>query len=763
VKSTKSKTIPSSQSDVLLPEVPQEVNLLLKGQSRNRLTLTLEPGAEVDVTVTKVGPEGQVPVIENLSFSNSEQIKKNNRPFKFPLFSFIKRPRLINPSWQGWLIAAALVVYLCTRFINLDSYPIYFFTDEAVQTVLASDLVRDNFHNYTGELLPTYLENGGQYNLGTSVYLQILPVVVFGKSVWVTRGTSVLITLLAALAVGLTAKSIFKSRYAFAAILLLSITPAWFLHSRTAFETAMAVSFYTAFLYTYLKYQAGSSRYLIASVIFGVLCFYSYSPAQLVMAVTALALLISDWRTHLKNWKMILIGLGITAVCAVPYVRFLILHPDENIRHLQVLNSYWIKSIPFTTKLGIYFKEYIKLLNPLYWFIPNQVDLERHLMKNYGHLMLWTLPFFLLGLGITVRRIKLPQYRVLLIALLAAPTGAALAGAGITRALFMVIPAVLLTFLGLEQLLIWLERWKAPRAALVPILFAGLTVANGLITRDAVVNGPLWYHNYGLAGMQYGARQVFSEIRSMLNADPNLIIFLSPSWTNGTDILARYFFDDPVPFEMGSLDSYMIEKREISPDLVFVIMPEEMKNARDSGKFTDIQVIKTILFPDGEPGFFFIKMRYVDNIDEIFANEHQVRQQLIEKKLVTADGVNLTVRYPMLDMGTIQNIFDGDLNSLARTFEANPMRLQLMFAEPQIIQKITVRIGGTASTIDLIINPVDGSQAITLQQIIAESNDMRDIQFDLKTPVKAQSLFLTILNTYDREPSHVHVWEVSFK
>ena len=97
------------------------------------------------------------------------------------------------------LLAAALAVYLLVRFTALDSFPIYFFTDEAVQTVRAAELVRDGFS--TGdEFLPTYFVNGGQYNLSVSVYLQLIPYLLFGKSVWVTRGVSVLVGLIAALA-----------------------------------------------------------------------------------------------------------------------------------------------------------------------------------------------------------------------------------------------------------------------------------------------------------------------------------------------------------------------------------------------------------------------------------------------------------------------------------------------------------------------------------------------------------------------------------
>jgi len=190
-----------------------------------------------------------------------------------------------------------------------------------VQTVLAGDFIRDGFRNYDKELLPTYFVNGSQYNLGPSVYLQIIPLLLFGKSIWVTRGTAVLTTLMAAIAVGLILKNVFKSKYYWAATLLLSITPAWFLHSRTAFETALAVSFYAVFLYFYLMYRYSNPRYIYAAILTGALCFYSYSPAQMVMGVTFIILWFSDLRYHWLNKKYVLIGLGVILLTMIPYIR----------------------------------------------------------------------------------------------------------------------------------------------------------------------------------------------------------------------------------------------------------------------------------------------------------------------------------------------------------------------------------------------------------------------------------------------------------
>jgi 4-amino-4-deoxy-L-arabinose transferase-like glycosyltransferase len=210
-------------------------------------------------------------------------------------------------SLEVILFGLALLVYLITHLVGLSRFPIYFFSDEAIQTVAAETLIRDNFRDEAGTLLPTYFKNGPYYNLSTSVYVQILPYLLFGKSVFLTRATSVFLSLLAAISVSLMLRNIYKIPLWWAGVSLLSIAPAWFLHSRTAFETVLFVSFYAAFLYTYLLYRYRAAHYIYFAIIFAVLAFYSYSPGQIVIGLTGALLLISDARYHWQNRRT---GLG---------------------------------------------------------------------------------------------------------------------------------------------------------------------------------------------------------------------------------------------------------------------------------------------------------------------------------------------------------------------------------------------------------------------------------------------------------------------
>ncbi|MGH2521675.1 MAG: glycosyltransferase family 39 protein, partial [Anaerolineales bacterium] len=582
-----------------LPAVPAP---LQSAVSHVQLAFDLAPGARIRITIEDLGPDGHDPsgpatiihqvvvdpaqaqsvrqtepvalltvapaVVQPVPTAVTLQVTPATPPARaWPPYAEHIRQRLSGwfetGAWRAYLRAAldaqmrdqplmmalfwlSLGVYTITRFTGLNQFPLYFFSDEAVQTVLAADFVRDGFRDFMGRYFPTYFQNGTYFNLSASVYLQIIPYALFGRSVWVTRGVSVLVALFGAAGVGLALKNIFNVRWWWAGVLLLSITPAWFLHSRTAFETVLMASFYVWFLYFYWLYRLREPRYLFPALFFGALAFYSYKGGQIVVVLTGFCLLLSDLRYHWANRRVGWWGIVFLLVLMLPFLRFVREQPNETFIHLRTLDSYWVnRDLTFPQKLAKFWKEYTFGLSPGYWYFPtNHRDLVRHLMKGYGHILLPTLPLAALGVLVCLRRITSPTHRALLLALLVAPAGGVLAEVGITRVLVFVIPVALLTALGLEMFWEWLPRQWTTAAAPALGAFALLSVVNFGMLRDALVNGPTWYHDYGLGGMQYGAQQVYAEIKDYLRESPQTEVILTPVWTNGADYLQRFFVPD---------------------------------------------------------------------------------------------------------------------------------------------------------------------------------------------------------------------------
>jgi len=691
-------------------------------------------------------PPNSHPATENNSSRFSQYIRQGLNHF----------PR----SLEVTLFGLAIGVYLLTHLIGLTRFPIYFFSDEAIQTVAAANLVRDNLKDEEGTFLPTYFKNGTYYNLSTSVYAQVLPYILFGKSVFITRATSVLISLLAAVSISLMLRDIYQVSYWWSGVLLLSIAPAWFLHSRTAFETVLFASFYACFLYAYFLYRYRSPHYLYYSILLGALAFYSYNPGQVVIVLTGLLFLFSDARFHWQNRRFLLRGSALLLILTLPYLRFWSDHPGTTLEHLRTLDSYWLQSIPLTEKISRFGSEYLLGLNPGYWFIPNQRDLARHLMKGYGHILFVFLPFLGLGLIHAIRNLRRTAYRNLLIVLLVIPVGGAIVAIGITRVLAFIIPAVIFIALGVNQTLAWLESKHLPHKGLAVSLFVALTLSSFFMLRDVLINAATWYEDYGLGGMQYGAQQLYPKIATYLKEAPQTDIILSPTWANGTDVVARFFLDDPLPIDIGSVDGHISHLKPLDRETLFVMTADEYQMAQESGKFKEIEVEETLPYPNGAPGFYFVRMSYVDQIEQIMEKEQQERSALRSAN-ISIDGELVEVKYSLLDMGEIEQIFDGDPHTLGRTFEANPAIIELVYPVSRTINGVSVIIGSTEAEINALLYPDLNSEPVLFAETFQGTVDQPEAVFDFNTPIRIQKLRLEIRDLHQSEPGNVHMWEIT--
>ncbi|MEJ7712091.1 MAG: hypothetical protein WKF84_20085 [Pyrinomonadaceae bacterium] len=356
------------------------------------------------------------------------------------------------------LLGVGIAVYIFTRFFALSSFPIYFFCDEAIVTNLAQDLINNKFYDGEGNFLPPYFRAGGRWPTSLSVYLQTIGVILFGKSVYVTRATVAAVSILCAIAIALTLKLVFENRFWWSGVLILAVIPTAFVHSRTAFEHTNMVTFYACFLCSYLLYRYRSPKFILPSLLFGGLTFYSYTNGQGVMLVSGSLLLFSDLRFHLRQDPKIIVGaLGMLALLAVPYLRQQYLHPGTSLEHqLQTLDSYWVRNIPFSEKLLTFGKLYVEGLNPLYLFLPNDVDWMRHRYKGLGHLSQYLMPFVLIGFAVCLSRWRSSAHRALLIAILAAPFSAALVEVMITRVSLVIVPATIMAVISISQIKDWL-------------------------------------------------------------------------------------------------------------------------------------------------------------------------------------------------------------------------------------------------------------------------------------------------------------------
>ena len=691
------------------------------------------------------------------STDHSSETHGSRQPDSGPL-ERTSRFFLTTSEWT--ILVAVLVFYAATRLYGIVDYPIYFFCDEAHQANLARDLVINEFHDEDGVPFPAYFRNVRVFNLGLSVWIHALPVTVFGMNILTVRATSVLVGLLGAAALMLALKWFFGARLWWAGGLVMAVLPAWFLHSRTAFETAMMVGFYAIFVLAYLLYREVSAWWLAAAVTSGAATFYSYSNGQGVMFVTCLLLLVVDWRYH---WRVVTrhrgaaaLGLVVLLLVAAPYLRFrFVLHPEMMDLHLQDLESYWVDDTPTREKVGTFVRTYLRGVSPGYWFSEDLNELERHRMLGYPHLPLWLAPAVLLGLLVSiVRSPRSAAHRLVLIAGLAAPFSASLVGLRITRVLAMVVPATLAATLGLDQLRRWLARYLPDRMIEIAVA-VGLASTSIAMTRDALVNGPLWFRDYGLHGLQWGSKELFGELnRHLATAPPDSMIAISHLWANNTNAFGDFFLDgdDLRNVHWIVMDEILRDRLwEVQPTTLFVLTPHEFARAQESPKLLIEDDFSVIPDPAGQPGFYLVRLAYTTEADALFAAEREQRRQLADA-IVTIDGARVKVRHPKLDKGGIGNAFDGDTRSLARTLDGNPTTLVLSFPEPRSVTGVRFHLWTDHYNVDIRATRSNGEVVVVRgDYITGMPPEAFEVLFDDAIPDVMQLKF------HVAKPGDVHI------
>jgi hypothetical protein len=194
-----------------------------------------------------------------------------------------------------------------------------------------------------------------------------------------------------------------------------------------------------------------------------------------------------------------------------------------------------------------------------------------------------------------------------------------------------------------------IRRWGVSSGLIAGAAFIVLSVGNVYMLIDALRNGPTWYTDYTMGGMQYGAFQIFEPVKEYQRDHPNTRILLSPSWTNGADVVARFFLGTPLPLDMHSIAGYVQNELPIGDDTLFIMPREEYDFAITSEKLTDFHVEKIIPYPDGTPGFYFVRLRYSDKADEMFAQE-KAQRQIMPESTIRVDGEDVHIRHTYLSL-----------------------------------------------------------------------------------------------------------------
>lgn len=314
------------------------------------------------------------------------------------------------------ILALIIFLFLFTRLYKIGEIPPSVYWDEASIGYSAYSISRD-LKDEWGEFLPIHFRAFGEFKLPIYIYSVVPFVKTFGLNEFSVRIPAVLFSLgVVILTFFLSRKLTGNNSVGLWASFFITISPWFFIFSRTGFEATAGLMFYLLGILLFLQNEKGGKFFVLSTLSF-ILSAYSYNSFRIVSPFTILVLIFSG-RKNLKEMAIkykyyILISIAVLMLSVLPIFRLFVY--DAGISRIQVVGS---------ADAGSFLKNYISHFNPHFLFVQGDNNL-RHQQMGFGQL--YFPEVFLLATGfIYILRINKKYKWLPIILILLAPVPAAI-------------------------------------------------------------------------------------------------------------------------------------------------------------------------------------------------------------------------------------------------------------------------------------------------------------------------------------------------
>lgn len=668
-----------------------------------------------------------------------------------------------------------VLLYGVLTFEKLTIFPCYFFCDEAINGVEAYGvLTGSHYSEPVGILWPKFFKGFGDYELALSVYLNVPFVKLFGLNEFAVRLTTAVISLIGVCAAYVWIHWIFKLRAGWLTFVVFAVSPLWFIHSRTGFHLILPVSFFLAFGTCYILAFSRHPLFVVPAAVFGAATFYCYTSARGWIIIALLLLLLVNFKRHLRYWKRTLIGSLLIIGLLGPYIHLHITHPDIAMKRLTTLRNYTGTTEQLLMqRIPALISNYINGLNPIYWYSWKKAlqpgTPERHVIPQFPHLFFWTLPFMIIGLGVSFWQIRAFEYRTLLALLAAVPVPAALAQFNQLRAMPVGVLFLVFALIGMGWIYRLLKNFPRLRQALSIILFIVLGIYAVWFRNHVYQKAMYEYSDYGFYGVQMGAPEVFAWIQEYAPRDARIL--LSPQLFNAGDIFIPFYLRGTIAQNTQIFDAAQLCKTSTpAPERAFYIVPAsffEWPLLRDCPLIKE--VVAEILDKRQKPLFHIVTIQKPPQFDAWLQQLQQERTILQTDSAVWQDRP-IKVEHSRFDMGNVQALFDGALRTFARTDQVNPARCVIHLPEEMPLKKVKLTTSHV-KTVKVAIKTSSSGQTVTPWNLTTTTMRYDATQWPYEEyifeppefPQKVNTIEIAVTNTLTDQYGHVHIQEITWE
>ncbi len=295
-----------------------------------------------------------------------------------------------------FVLILILILAFALRFWKLTSIPMGFMDDEASIGYNAYSILKTGKDEW-GKFMPIdNFKGSGEYKLPLTIYLTVLPEVIFGLNEFAVRFPSAFFGVLTILATFLLAQKMFSEKVALLAAFLLAISPWHIFLNRFGHEANIALFFTILGFYLLLKSQK-EEKFLPVSLLFFVLTLYTYHAYQLFLPFFLLIFvwLNRNWFWQLKRRTKI----SCLAVLVLVLPLFIALFSHGQVRFQQV-GIFSTPGLPLgiqrpLTLMRIFFQNYLLNFSIFSLFTSSRFD-QKH-VTPMALFYLFEFPLILIG------------------------------------------------------------------------------------------------------------------------------------------------------------------------------------------------------------------------------------------------------------------------------------------------------------------------------------------------------------------------------
>ncbi len=306
-------------------------------------------------------------------------------------------------------------LFLITRLYKIDQIPPSVYWDEASIGYNAYSISQSGRDEW-GKLLPIHFRAFGEFKLPIYIYSVIPFVKLFGLNEFSVRIPAVLFSLGSVFLTFALAKKINNSFPAgLWSSFFITISPWFFIFSRTGYEATAGLMFYLLGIYLFLDLER-KSWFILASTSAFILSTYSYNSFRIISPLTIFILIIFKKNNlkqiFIKHKIFILSSIILIILAIIPIYRLYVF--DAGGARLQAVRASYKEII----------SNYFSHFNASFLFINGDKNL-RSQQTGFGQLYIPDLVLILMGLIFIIRR-KVKQDFIILSLLLLGPIPAAL-------------------------------------------------------------------------------------------------------------------------------------------------------------------------------------------------------------------------------------------------------------------------------------------------------------------------------------------------